>query len=193
VTAPLSLAQRLLLVKWLGQGLAAVRKDDLLPQGAADLPPGSRIPVMFGGRLAGWVTMPKPMTSATVTDEGALLAWAEEHQPGHVEDAAEVAVCEELVAYLGEHAPQFLRHSRRPDPQWAADVLAALQRDGRWVTRDGEPVTEVPGVTVSKGSPVPRVTLGEDAAEIIGAAWRDGLVSLPDVLALPAGNGDGAQ
>ena len=61
-------------MKFLTDRLAALRKEDLVPEAGQQMPPGARMPVMFAGRLAGWATMPKGSKTAAVTDEAALRA-----------------------------------------------------------------------------------------------------------------------
>ena len=126
----LSLPQRLALVKFLDTTLAALRKD-LLPQAAAEMPPGSRLPAMFGRRLAGWVTMPKPsQPSARVTSEAQLLAWATANYPEKVEHPVEVKVDAGLIEFLQEHRPESLNVATRVDPQWTADICRSLAARG---------------------------------------------------------------
>jgi hypothetical protein len=189
----LSLAQRLGLAKYLTDRLAEARKKELEPQAAAEMPSGTRLPVMFGGRLAGWVTMPEPSKRAAwVSDEDALLAWARRHYPEKVEPAVEVAVDDDLIAFLAEHYPQALREGERVQPAWLGDILSALRGGGKYVTGTGEILTGVPGITVPESDPpVPRVALDKQAAaEVIGAAWRAGLISADELLALPPAGED---
>lgn len=189
MSAPLSTVQRMALVKWLTERLAKVRADDLLPLADAEMPSGSRLPVMFGGRHAGFVTMPEPTRpSAYVSDAAKLLAWAEKHHPAKVEPVVDVVVDDDLIAFLGEHYPSALRESRRVQPQWVSDLQAALRDPGHYVTAQGEKLTEVPGITVPDAKPpVPTVNLDKKTAgEIIEAAWRAGLIQANDLMALPA-------
>ena len=59
------------------------RADDLLPRATAEMPSGSRMPVMFGGKHAGWASMPEPSKKAAyVSDEKACWRWAREELPG---------------------------------------------------------------------------------------------------------------
>lgn len=190
MTAPaLSLAQWLALVQWLTATLAALRKDDLMPQAAKEMPPGSRIPVMFGGKHAGWASMPKPSVSVSVRDEKKLLAWAEANYPGNVETVEEVAVDDDLIAFLAEHYPSALRKSRRVRPHFASDICGALKDPGHYITFTGEKLTEVPGIEVRESDPAPRVNLEPGAGAIIAAAWRGGDIPVADLLALRAGDG----
>lgn len=190
----LSVAQRLLLAKFLTDGIKKAREGDMLPQAAAEMPSGTRLPVFFGGRQAGWATMPQPSRkSAYVSSERDFLAWAEKHYPGKVADAPEVLVTPEVIAVLKEHLPGAIIPRRKADPQWLSDLLGALKGGGSYVTREGEKLTEVPGITVPESDPAaPRVELADEAGEIIGGAWRDGVIPLGDLLALPAPNGNGA-
>jgi len=182
----LTLAQKLLLVKFLTDTLAKLRKDELLARAGEEMPPGSRLPVMFGRRLAGWASMPAPSTSVHVTDERKLLAWAEREYPDKVSVVEEVVVDDDLIAFLAGHYPVALRRSRRVHPQWVSDIQQGLKDRGFYVTLTGEKLTEVPGITVSASDPAPRATLSEDAAEVIGAAWRAGDIPAEELLSLPA-------
>lgn len=187
MSTPLNLPQRLALVKFLTETLGRLRRDELLPQSAAEMPPGSRMPVMFGGRHAGWASMPKGSVSASVADEKELLAWAEKNYPDRVETVTEVAVDDDLIAFLAEHYPTALQESRRVRPSWVGDICAALKDPGHYITVTGEKLTEVPGIEVRENDPAPRVNLEPGAADIIAAAWRSGDIPVADLLALPAG------
>lgn len=193
MSAPLSLAQRLLLVKFLTDTLGKLRKDELLPQSAGEMPAGSRLPVMFGGRHAGWALMPAASTSVTVTDEKKLLAWAEQNYPAKVRTAETVKVDDDLIAFLAEHYPSALEKRRQVEPAWVGDITTSLKEHGYHITMTGEKLTDVPGITVSESSPAPRVNLTPDAAEIIGNAWRDGDIPMAELLALPAAAGGEGQ
>lgn len=189
----MDLAQRLAVQKLLSERLAAVRTETLLPEAQATLVPGERHAAKFGPagaeQVAAMVTMPEPSKRAAVTEPAKLLAWAKENAPHQVQVAEEVIVCDALIDYLTEHAPQFLRQSERVDPQWVDDSLKGLKERGRIADHNGEVHTEVPGITVGYGDSVPRVILKPDAAVIIGKAWRDGKISVPSLLALPSGEG----
>ena len=153
------------------------------------MPPGTRLPVMFGGKHAGWASMPKPSKKAAyVNDEKALLAWAEKNYPAKVENVTTVNVDDDLIAYLADHYPSALEDSRRVQPAWLSDIQGALKDKGLYVTLTGEKLTEVPGITVpDPDPPAPRVNLADDAQQIIGDAWRSGNIPVTDLLALPAG------
>jgi hypothetical protein len=183
----LTIAQKLALTKWLTDRLAALRKDDLLPEAQAELVAGERAAVKFGGDVAAWISMPQPTTTVSVTDEGKLLAWAQENAPHAVETVTEVAVTGELIRYLRQNAPEFLAERQRVAPDWAEDAKTGLKAKGFYVTWQGEKVPEVPGITVSSGESVPRVTLTSDASLVIGRAWQNGDIGLSGLMELPAG------
>jgi hypothetical protein len=187
----LTLAQKLALAKFLVDALKKLREDDLVPQSAAEMPPGSRLPVMFGGKHAGWASMPQPSRkSAYVSDEKELLAWAEKNYPAKVETVTEVRVDDDLIAFLAEHYPSALEESKRVQPAWVSDIREALKDPGHYVTITGEKLTEVPGITVPEpDQPSPRVNLTDGAEQIIAEAWRAGDIPMTDLLALPAGGG----
>ena len=165
---PLSLAQRIALVKYLTGILAALRDGDLNPAVVSEGEPGERLPVKFAGRLAGWVSIPKPAQRVKVTHEARLLAWVKEHQPWQVETIERVR-------------PEHVR------------ILAdAMKKHGGWVDVDTGEKIPVPGMEVVPGDPVPRVELNEDAGDLIGRAWRAGDIDLTSVLALPSAEGSEA-
>jgi hypothetical protein len=184
----LSLVQRFGLWKFLDTQLASVRKSGLLQSAADDLVPGERVAIKFGGRLAGWLSMPKPMQrSAYVADNARFLAWAKVQYPEKIEYVPQVKVDAALLEYLTEHRPESLSVIERVDGQWADDIRAALTDQGYYITAKGEKLTEVPGIEIPEPVPsVPRVSLEHDAAEIIAAAWPQIQGSLREVLALPA-------
>jgi hypothetical protein len=194
MTAPLSVAQRLTLAKYLTDGLKNAREKDMLPQAAAEMPSGTRLPVFFDGKQAGWASMPQPSKKAAyVSDEKALLAWAEKHLPAKVGTEYGVRVTDEVLAVLRQHLPGAITETRKVDPQWLADVLGALRGGGSYVTREGERLTSVPGIEVPEPvPPVPHVDLVADAATVIGGAWQAGEIPFAELLALPAANGNGA-
>jgi hypothetical protein len=67
-----------------------------------------------------------------------------------------------------------------------------MKNRGYIADRNGEVHRAVPGITVSESESVPTVALTPDASDVIGQAWRDGLIEMPGLLALPAGEADGA-
>jgi hypothetical protein len=183
----MTLTQRLALWKYLTARLAALH-EDLKPQATAEMPSGSRIPVMFGGNHAGWVSMPKPaQRAAYVSSEKDLLAWAEKHYPGHVETTETAVVTAEVLDVLREHLPGAIVPGRRVNPDWVADLTSALRDPGYYITSAGERLTGVPGITLPDPvPPVPHVDLTSNAEQIIGAARQAGGIPFGDLLALPA-------
>ena len=178
------------LVKFFTVALAKLREDELLPQSEAEMPPGSRLPVMFGGRQAGWASVPQPsQRAAYVADGKKLLAWAEKHHPAKMETAETVEVTDALLAHLREHFPSAIVQTRQVDPQWVADLTQAMKDPGYYLTLQGEKLTEVPGIVLPEpGRPSPRVDLDDfPAAEVIGAAWRGGDIPVAELIALPGG------
>jgi len=186
----MTLAEKLALWKWLSVTLAAVHKDALVPEGQAQMEPGERLAVKFGGKLAGWVSLPKPsQPGAWVSSEEKLLAWAKACYPEKIEYVPEVIVDSGLIEFLQEHRPGALNVRERVDPQWAEDICGGLTgKDHRYVTAKGDVLTEVPGIEVPETAPSsPRVDLEKDAAKVIAAAWPQIQGSIREVLALPAG------
>lgn len=189
MTGDLTVWQRLTLAKFLLENIGKTRTDVMVPASRDEMPSGSRMPAMFGGKLAGWVSMPKPkQPSARVTEPVKLLAWVEENYPAQVVTETEVVVTDELIGHLREHFPSSLRPVRKVDPHLVSDICGALKDRGGYPDGNGERVTDIPGVTLPDADPpVPTVNLTDDAAEIIGAAWRDGAIPVGELLALPSG------
>lgn len=190
MTAPLDLSQRLGLWKHLTTVLEKLHKDGLVPDAQAAWPSGTRMPLMFGGKHAGWANMPEASKkSAHVSEPAKLLAWTQVHYPAKVATTETVEVTPELLAHLREHFPDAIVRTRQPDPQWVADVCKALAESGRYATITGDKLTEVPGITVSEPkAPVPHVNLDkEHGAEIIGAALLAREIPVAELLALPGG------
>ena len=155
----LSLAEKLALWKYLDAALSALHKKDLVPTAQDQMVPTQREPVKFGGRLAGWVTLPKPRQgSAYIKDAAKLLAWAKVNYPAKVENPVEVKLDAGLIEFLQEHRPQSLHVAERVDPQWTDDIRGALTEQGYYITATGEKLTEVPGIEVPE--PVALVAAG---------------------------------
>jgi hypothetical protein len=184
----LSLAEKLALWKFLDTALTALHKKELVPRAIDELVPTERKPVEFGGRLAAWVTLPKPRQgSAYVKDASRLLAWARVNYPEKIEYLPEVKVDAALVEWLQEHRPESLHVTERVDAQWAADICSGLTGQGHYITAAGEKLTEVPGIEVPEPSPSsPQVRLEPNAGEVIAAAWPEIQPGLREVLTLPA-------
>src|ERR1700689_2403452 len=127
------------------------------------MPSGSRLPVFFGGRQAGWAAMPQPSKKAAyVSDPAKLLAWARVNHPAKVVTERTVRVTDEVLAVLAEHLPGAIVETPQVEPQWLSALLAALKGGGSYLTHEGEKLTEVPGVTVPESDPpAPRVELGD--------------------------------
>lgn len=104
----------------------------------AELPDGTRIGSvsMVGGRV-----------TASVADEGQLLAWVAEHHPTEIE---------EQVVTVRQVRPAFL-----------ARLLSEAETDAR---------KAAPGIGVKEGDPYPRVTLTKTAPADVLAAIRSGQV-----------------
>lgn len=164
---PYALARTLLVFKVLTDRMNELRRGDLMDEAAKVMPPGTRLPVLVGDEHAGWVQMPKPTTSVTVTDESALRAFVTERFPTEVETVTRVR-------------PAFLEALKR----------AARDHNG-WVDRDSGEVTPIPGIKVEAGTPSPRTSPGPDAYQAVLAAARRGeLGNVAGLLELPAGGGE---
>jgi hypothetical protein len=185
----LSLAEKLTLWKWLSGALDTVHDKALVPEGQRDMVPGERHAVKFNGELVAWVSLPQDtQPAARVRNPAMLLAWAKKEHPAKVENPVEVIVDAGLIEFLQEHRPQSLHIGERVDRQWVEDICTGLNgRDHRYVTADGEVLTDVPGIEIPEATPAsPRVNLEKNAGEIITRAWPQIQPALREVLALPA-------
>lgn len=106
---------------------------------------------------------------AQVVDESALVAWVEKNLPG----AIVKTVCKQTLKSL----------------------LDTANAEGRAVDLvTGE---EIPGIAFGPSTPYTQVNFergkepGEDGRALIREAWRTGALDVRDLLALPAGDGDG--
>lgn len=123
--------------------------------------------VLPDGREVATLTLAGGKPSPRITDPGKFLAWVQKAHPTETE----VIV--------------------RPD--YAKTLLEQMAAAGRAVDpRSGE---VVPGVEFEATTPYVTVTFTKgdvDGREYVRRAHRDGVVALPDLLALPAGEtGDG--
>lgn len=192
MSAPLALAQRLLLAKYLTDRLKLLRDNELVPQASAEMPSGSRLPVMFGGRLAGWASMPAGSKTTRVADEGALMDWARREHPDRIGSMESVAMSPAVLDLVRQHMPEAIRTEEVLDGMWVGDMLSGLQKKGYVVTAEGEKLTSVPGIVTGISTPAPRVNLAEDADSVIAAAWLGGDIPAGEFLALPAAEGEAA-
>lgn len=168
-TDPFTAAVQLGIIAYLKAHLENARKNDLAPVVLAALPPGSRLPIKVGDTLIGWLSVPQPRKTAEVISEAKFLAW------------------------VGEKHPTEIVTDPRVRPSFEALVLKSVKERGGWPDREtGELLTDIPGVTSGTGDPYPKVDLEDDAGTVIAAAWREGRVDLPAMLALPAAEGGDA-
>lgn len=160
-----SLARTLLLIKVFTDEMNRRRKTDLAPVAGDLMPAGTRLPVLIDGKHAGWVSMPKPSTRASVTDERKLLAFVEERFGSEVETVKQVR-------------PKFV------------ELLKKCAKDhGGWVDASaGGEIIPIPGITVEVGEASPRTEAADGAFQIIAEALADGVLGeVQALLALPAG------
>ena len=66
-------------------------------------------------------------------------------------------------------------------------VLRSVRERGGWLDKSTGELTDVPGVERSFGDPYPKVDLEDGAGDVIGAAWRGGLIDIGHMLALEGG------
>jgi hypothetical protein len=162
-----SLARTLLLIKVFTDEMNRRRKTDLAPIASDLMPAGTRLPVLIEGKQAGWVSMPKPSTRASVTDEKKLQAFVEERFPSEIETVKRVR-------------PKFVELLK----------TAAKDHDG-WLNADSGEVIPIPGIAVETGESSPRTEAADGAFQIIADALAEGtLTEVRQILALPMAGGE---
>lgn len=168
---PQEQAVRLIVIKVLRDHVLKVADDDARNEIRATWMTGDRLNGALAGRPAGQVQLKNGTTGAAVTDRQAFEEWVREHR--------------------GEEWETFVpRPVARVRPAFESAVLALAKKQGVAVTAGGE---EIPGITVSEGAPTPAVSLADDAAELVTAAWQSGELweivgsLLPALDAAPAG------
>ena len=160
---PYAVARTLLFFKVVTDRMSSTRTDGLNEEALSWMPPGTRLPALVGGRVAGWVSVPKPSTKAIVTDEKALRAFVEERYPTEVETVTQVRAS--FMTALKESAKQH----------------------GGWVDSAGE-LIEIPGLTVEVADAYLRVDAEDDAFDAVMEALGAGeLGEVGELLGLPAG------
>ncbi len=162
--------ERITIAEFFATHFARVRKEQLNAEALSEMATGDRIGVVFGGRKAATVSLPNPATRAAVKDREAFLAWAKEHMPWAVETVEQV----------------------RPATQ-ASLLRDAKANGGKWLDKESGEYVEIDGIEITAADPSPRVELAPDAAEVIGEAWRAGLIDLGGMLAYPAIEAGGEQ
>ena len=163
-----SLARTLLLIKVFTDEMNRRRKTDLAPEASEIMPAGTRLPVLIAGKQAGWVSMPRPSTRASVTDERKLLAFVEERFGSEVEMVKQVR-------------PKFV------------ELLKKSAKDhGGWVDAGtGGEVIPIPGISVETGEASPRTEAADGAFQMIADALAEGaLAEVRHILALPMAGGE---
>ena len=103
------------------------------------------------GKLVGAVTLAKGRASAAVTDADAYEKWIRAVHPEQIQTVPETT---------------------RINPDFTARLKSAAQKLG--VPVDAETGEIVPGITVTEGTPYALVKLVDEAAGMVGAAWRSG-------------------
>jgi hypothetical protein len=162
-----SLARSLLLIKVFTDEMNRRRRTDLAPIANDLMPAGTRLPVLIDGKQVGWVSMPKPSTRASVTDETKLQRFVEERFPSEIETVKRVR-------------PKFVELLK----------TAAKDHDG-WLNADSGEVIPIPGISVEMGTASPRTESADDAFRIVAEAMAGGaLDEVRQLLALPAGGED---
>lgn len=157
----LTLRQKLALASYLMKHIEQdIRKGQLNPEAVAEMTMGERLAAKFDGRVAAWVSMPQPATKVNRPD--ALLAWCRRYLPEAIEQVDRVR------------------------PETARALVEDVKKYGGW-PKNGDTEQVIPVDGIDTADLTPRVDLEDDAAEVIGAAWRAGVIDLTGMLALPAG------
>ncbi|MEU8271584.1 hypothetical protein AB0B89_31040 [Sphaerisporangium sp. NPDC049002] len=110
---------------------------------------GDRLNGVVADHPAGAIQVKKGAVRATVTDQAAFAEWVKTHRADELETV----------------------RTTRVRPAYVSAVLTAAKKTGTAVTADGE---EIPGITVVAGEPTVAVTLADDAADLVSAAWQSG-------------------
>ena len=152
---------QLAVIKYITDHLAAVRKTDLAPGVVAALAPGARLPIKIGDTLVGWLSIPKPSRKAAIVNEAKFLTWVQDNHPTEI-----------VPSVRGSFTDL---------------VLRSVRERGGWLDKSTGELTDVPGVERSFGDPYPKVDLEDGAGDVIGAAWRGGLIDIGHMLALEGG------
>lgn len=156
--------QRIALAQFFATHFATARKGPLNAEAVEEMTVGERLAATFGGRVAAWVSLPTPATRATVKSPAAFLAWMKANCPAGVETVEQV----------------------RPETQ-KAFLDEAKANGGKWLNKKTGEYVVIDGIEITTGDPSPRVELTDNAAEVIGEAWRAGNIDLGPMLALPSG------
>lgn len=159
-----SLARTLLLIKVFTDEMNRRRRADLAPIASDLMPAGTRLPVLIDGKQAGWVSMPKPSTRASVSDEKKLQAFVEERFPSEIETV------------------------KRIRPKFVELLKASAKDHDGWLNADSGEVIPIPGIKVEMGELSPRTESADDAFRIVAEAMAGGVLGeVKQLLALPAG------
>lgn len=118
-------------------------------------------------------------TGATVSDRAAFTAWAIKTYPTEIETVTEISKtffsdAERHAAFLSwaaENYPEHVETKARVRPAFEGALIKNAKKIGQPLSLVGE---VVPGLTVSKGDPIPEVTLDADATAAVAEAWQDG-------------------
>jgi hypothetical protein len=139
-----------------GAGLADAKKATGTTQISAELPDGTPVAK---------VTLVSPDPVAEVADDKAFLAWVRKYYPDEVASRLVVEV-----------RPAFV--DRLLKEMTAAKVA-------RWCDKETGELHDVPGVVMQGRASHQRLTFEKTGKADIAAAWREGRLSLPDLLGPP--------
>lgn len=161
--SPFELAATLAVLKYLVDTQIAGRQAQVSTQALGMMPPTTRLPVTIGGQVVASVSVPNPARRCKVTNPAKYLTWVQETRPEEVYDVPTIRQTFDTA------------------------VKASVKDHGGWLNKETGEYEPVPGLEQMVGDPYVKVELDSSAGDAIGQAWRDGLIDLRTVLALPAG------
>lgn len=172
-------ALRLAFLKAMSDHLAALYEEERKTQSDA-MSKGDTLAVRDprdDSRKYGTVNLSDPKATVRVTDEAALTAWMVEHYPELTEPQVEIAATDSMVKdVLFQHAPEFLRHTKRIKPQDLIELKAAAKTLGVVVGPGGE--MDVPGIELSVADPVLTCRIQEGALPALLSLYREGRIEI---------------
>lgn len=124
------------------------------------------------------LTVTKPKAAPAVTDEAAFTAWMAKQYPEQCEDRVSIdpACMDDVIAFLEEHAPDYLMDERVVRP-WAREAVLKLSLEAKEPRGPGGEVGDdaPPGISMVTAKSVVQVKLTADAVPTVGRMLADGM------------------